>query len=235
MSNFKHGLLNWMDVIVVFFLAVLPPLSRSIFYVLDFESQRQWVMDQLLVALIVNSLQISLPILFIMHLRNVRWENHGFVKLRPAKDLAIATGLTFLCYLAYYLTCIVLAFSGQDYSKDVNPFQGMSNDESSSRVTLFLIFAASAANGFTEELAMRSYLIPRISKLTNSDASAVILTSAIFAIYHMYQGRYGIISALFVGLVLGTYFARTKRFWPIFIAHAFMDVIPLLIMSFPPE
>ena len=140
-----------------------------------------------------------------------------------------------MCIRDSYLTLIVLAFLQQDYTSDANPLVGMPVGESPPQLTLLLIFVASAANGFTEELAMRSYLIPRISRLMGSDLSALIITSGLFAIYHMYQGRYGIISALLVGLILGIYFVRTKRFWPIAIAHTFMDVIPLLIMAFPLE
>jgi len=185
--------------------------------------------------LIVTSLQVCVPLILIMYLRNVRWLDHGFVSFRPIKDVLIAFGLTLGCYIVYYAAVIGLFLLKQDYTSDVNPFAAMSTEGASPLLTLLLIFAASAANGFTEELAMRSYLIPRLSKLTGSDVVAVILTSALFAIYHMYQGRCGIISALLIGIILGSYFVRTRRFWPIAIAHIFMDVLPLAIMAFPPE
>ena len=232
---FNRSLLPWMDVIAIFCLAVLPHIARSLFMVLFPAAQATPSLNQLLAILIVGSLQISVPILLIMHLRKVRWADHGFVSFSPDKDILIAFGLTAASYIAYYVAVAGLFFFEQNYTSDANPFRTMSTEGASPYVTLILIFSASIANGFTEELAMRAYLIPRLSKLTGSDAVAVILTSALFAIYHMYQGRYGIISALLIGLIFGSYFVRTKRFWPIALAHIFMDIIPLAMLAFPPE
>jgi len=80
-------------------------------------------------------------------------------------------------------------------------------------------------------LAMRSYLIPRITDLSGSSAFAIVLTSALFASYHSYQGQYGVISAFAIGIVLAIYFSKAKRFWPIVIAHFFMDAIPLAMIA----
>ena len=87
------------------------------------------------------------------------------------------------------------------------------------------------ANGLAEELAIRSYLLTRLSEIIGSKAAAVILTSVLFAAYHSYQGRYGVLAAVMAGLVFGTYFAKTNRFWPIFIAHFIMDALPLTLIA----
>lgn len=235
MSNFKRHLLSWADVVAVLALAVLPPLTKSLFHLLIPTGQAQFSFDELLIQLIVRSFQVSLPILLIIHLRKASWKDYGFVGIRPTKDVAIASGLTLLSYILFYLAFYLLVLLKQDFTSDVNQLEQMSMGQPSLQITLPLIFAASIANGFAEELAMRSYLITRLSQLMGSEASAVILTTALFSLYHAYQGRYGIISALLIGLVLGFYFVRTRRFWPIAIAHAFMDIIPLALMAFPPE
>lgn len=172
-----------------------------------------------------------MPILLIMKLRNIRWADYGFVNFRPVRDSLVAIGLTVLCYVASYAVAILLYNFGYDFSGDSDAIPQMTTNASISLGTIVLIMAASAANGFAEELAIRSYLITRLTELCGSAAVAVIATSVLFAAYHSYQGRYGVISALMAGLALGAYFAKTKRFWPIMIAHFFMDALPLSMIA----
>ena len=120
---------------------------------------------------------------------------------------------------------------GVDFSGDYDGIPAMTADASISLGSIVLIFVASAANGFAEELVMRSYLLTRLSEIIGSKLAAVLLTSILFAAYHSYQGRYGVLSALIVGLVFGTYFAKTNRFWPIFVAHFIMDALPFTLIA----
>jgi len=181
--------------------------------------------------LVARSLQVSLPILLIMRLRKVRWADYGFVSFRPLHDIAIAIGLTLLCYFTYFaLTTLIYNF-GLDFSSDSDAIPQMTTEASISILSIFLILTASAANGFCEELAMRSYLLTRLSELCGSQVIAVVTTSMLFASYHIYQGRYGVILALVVGLILGTYFAKAKRIWPIVITHFLMDAYPLSLIA----
>jgi hypothetical protein len=76
-----------------------------------------------------------------------------------------------------------------------------------------ILLVALAFNSFGEELAMRAYLIPRLEQLFASTPMAVILSSAVFASYHVYQGAYGVVGALVTGIVLGTSFVILRRLW----------------------
>ena len=167
---------------------------------------------QMLVLLTVRSLQVSVPILLIMKLRNVSWSDYGFVGFRKLIDILIAVGLVVLCYCAYYGSAIILYNCGVDFSGDYDGIPVMTADASISLGSIVLIFVASAANGLAEELAIRSYLLTRLSEIIGSKVAAVILTSVLFAAYHSYQGRYGVLAAVMAGLVFGTYFAKTNRF-----------------------
>jgi len=81
------------------------------------------------------------------------------------------------------------------------------------------------ANSFGEELTMRSFLIVRLTQLLKSPILAVILTSSMFAAYHLYQGVGPAFGVLFVGLVFGTYFAFSRRIAPLLIAHTIMNLV----------
>ena len=225
-----RNFLKWIDVVAIFCLAVLPDLVKSCLAVSNTPSNT-YPFVQMLVLLTVRSLQVSVPILLIMKLRNVSWSDYGFVGFRKLMDILIAVGLVVLCYCTYYGSAIILYNCGVDFSGDYDGVPAMTADASISLGSILLIFIASAANGFAEELAIRSYLLTRLSEIIGSKAAAVILTSVLFAAYHSYQGRYGVLAAVMAGLVFGTYFAKTNRFWPIFIAHFIMDALPLTLIA----
>jgi membrane protease YdiL (CAAX protease family) len=87
-----------------------------------------------------------------------------------------------------------------------------------------LFIVAQLANGFAEELVMRGYLIPRFEDLFGSTGKALVLSSVLFASYHLYQGLYGAGSALVMGLVFGVAFIAMRRLWPIAAAHALLNI-----------
>lgn len=225
----KLGLSSHFDVAAVFCLAVLPDLVRS-FMATNSAGATTSSLDSLLWLLIVRSLQVSLPILVILKLRSVKWSDYGFLGFRPVWDTLVALGLVLAGYVAYYLLALSLLLIGFDFSADANALPGMMQEAQISVFSVLLVFAASCANGFAEELAIRSYLITRLGELTGSTMLAVVTTTILFAAYHSYQGRYGIVSALAVGSVFAIYFVTAKRFWPIAMAHAMMDFIPLVLM-----
>src|SRR5262249_9801252 len=67
-----------------------------------------------------------------------------------------------------------------------------------------LMLFRSAAIGFTEELVSRAYLITRLDQLTKSPAAAVLLSSILFASYHVYYGPGAALADIaIVGLVFG--------------------------------
>ena len=111
----------------------------------------------------------------------------------------------------------VMSEAGQAMIRDMSP---------PSTIALPVIVASGLANGFAEELAMRAYFIPRLVQLSGSRTVAVLLTSVVFALYHLYQGPVGAVHAFSIGLVFGIYFVTARRFWPVALAHAAMDVIP---------
>ena len=228
----SRDLLGAFDILAIFCLAVLPDLFRS-FMETSSTVAVSWPFNSLMLSLIVRSLQVSLPILLILKLRNVRWSDYGFVKFRPLRDPLAALGLAIMGYATYYFFAYGLLFAGFDFSGDADALQSMTQDAQFGIPALMLLILASCANGFAEEIAIRSYLLVRVGELCGSFVFAAIFTTLLFAAYHSYQGRYGIVSALAVGAVFATYFVITKRFWPIAIGHALMDVVGLAALLTP--
>lgn len=97
---------------------------------------------------------------------------------------------------------------------------------------MVLLVLMSACNGFAEEIVMRGFLIPQFRTLFGGNAlAAVTLSAALFAAYHVYQGVYGLAGAFAGGMIFGLVFVKTRRLWPLVIAHATWDIVGILGMS----
>ena len=217
------------DIAAVLCLAVFPSIfdSAIIFFTAPTEAYSTSFVT-MLYQLIVRSVQVAIPMLLIIQLRNSRWQEHGFLPLRPLHDLSTAFGLMLASYFAYYIACCVLMTANYDLAGDAEQMSELFESPKINGSIVFLILLASLTNGFTEELVMRSYLIPRFEEVTGSKLFALLVTTILFACYHLYQGLLGVIAAMCMGLIVGWYFQRYRRFWPLAIAHVMMDVIPLI-------
>ncbi|MGI5950623.1 MAG: CPBP family intramembrane glutamic endopeptidase [Brooklawnia sp.] len=84
---------------------------------------------------------------------------------------------------------------------------------------------AAFMNGALEEVVMVGYLFTRWRQ-AGWHRVPIILTSALIrGTYHLYQGFGGFLSNFVFGLVLGWLYTRTKRLWPLVIAHTLIDVV----------
>jgi membrane protease YdiL (CAAX protease family) len=89
----------------------------------------------------------------------------------------------------------------------------------------FLLVVAQGANGFAEELVMRAYLITRLERLLSTTWVAVVVTTVLFASYHIYLGFAGMIGAAAIGFVYAISFCWFRRLWPLCVAHALHNIL----------
>ena len=71
---------------------------------------------------------------------------------------------------------------------------------------------------------MIGYLFTRWRQAGWRPVPIVVVSALIRGTYHLYQGFGGFLSNLVFGLLLGWLYTRTKRLWPLVIAHALIDV-----------
>jgi membrane protease YdiL (CAAX protease family) len=77
--------------------------------------------------------------------------------------------------------------------------------------------------GLLEEV-IAAYLITRLEQLRLTPIAAVGLSALLRGSYHLYQGWGGFLGNLAMGALFGFVFVRTKRAWPLVIAHVLLDV-----------
>ncbi|MFT8395832.1 CPBP family intramembrane glutamic endopeptidase [Propionibacterium sp.] len=85
------------------------------------------------------------------------------------------------------------------------------------------VFAA-FANGMLEEVVMIGYLLTRWRQCGWHPGAAIAVSALIRGSYHLYQGFGGFAGNLVMGLAFGWYWQRTRRLWPLVIAHTLLDV-----------
>jgi len=81
------------------------------------------------------------------------------------------------------------------------------------------------ANGFAEEVVVVGYLITRLRQLGLSQNRAILASSVLRGLYHLYQGFGAGLGNLVMGLVFGYAWCRTGRLWPLVIAHGVIDTV----------
>jgi CAAX protease family protein len=83
----------------------------------------------------------------------------------------------------------------------------------------------SLINGTFEEFFLCRYLIERFQ--SSGAAFAVTLSAGIRMLYHVYQGPYGTLSILAFGIIIGTYYWRTRALAAVMVTHILADLIAL--------
>ena len=91
------------------------------------------------------------------------------------------------------------------------------------RIPVLLLVAF--ANGWAEEVIVVGFLLTRLRQLRISPLAAVIITSLLRGLYHLYQGFGAGLGNVAMGLVFGYVYLRTGRLWPLIVAHALIDAV----------
>lgn len=89
-------------------------------------------------------------------------------------------------------------------------------------VPVLLLNAAEAA--LLEEVVVVAYLVTRLRQLGVSQVGAIAASAILRGSYHLYQGWGGFLGNVAMGVLFGFVFVRTRRAWPIVIAHFLLDV-----------
>lgn len=75
-----------------------------------------------------------------------------------------------------------------------------------------------------EEVVVVAYLVTRLRQLGLRENASVGASALLRGTYHLYQGWGGFLGNLAMGALFGTVFSRTRRVWPIVVAHLLLDV-----------
>ena len=78
--------------------------------------------------------------------------------------------------------------------------------------------------GVTEEIVVRGYAQTRLEQLRAPAAVILLVPTALWAVLHVYQGLGAALTIFGLGLMYAWYFQRTRRLWPLILAHILIDM-----------
>lgn len=224
----------WVETAVVLLVVVVPDLFYA-FSITWWWPQLSYERPFAYAALyyVVRASQVSGLIVYLIWRCADRWSHFGLVRPDWTIDVFFGLGIAFADFVVYYSFWFAIwlfmpkAYTNLILDDRVSAFfsrpQGL--------IEYSLLMVACFANAFAEELAMRGYLIHRFERLLGSTWKALLLSSTLFAAYHLYQGTAGLVSIFLSGLVYGGAFCLLRRLWPIVIAHAIADITGWLDVS----
>jgi uncharacterized protein len=82
--------------------------------------------------------------------------------------------------------------------------------------------------GVTEEVLVRGYAQTRLEQLRLPGPLVVLAPTALWALLHVYQGLAAVAIIFGLGLLWSIWFHRTRRLWPLVVAHIFYDLVGLI-------
>ncbi len=91
---------------------------------------------------------------------------------------------------------------------------------------MLLLFAVQ--NALVEEVLMVGYLFTRWRQAGWPVLVVVGVSALIRGTYHLYQGFGGFVGNIVMGLVFGWAYTRTRRVWPLVVAHFLLDAVAFI-------
>jgi uncharacterized protein len=79
--------------------------------------------------------------------------------------------------------------------------------------------------GLSEEIVVAAYVLTRLRQLGWSNSRALAAASMLRGSYHLYQGYGGFVGNAVMGVIFGWWFQRTRRVWPLIVAHSIIDAV----------
>ena len=84
--------------------------------------------------------------------------------------------------------------------------------------------------GVTEEVVVRGYAQTRLEQLRVPAAVVLLVPTALWGVLHVYQGLGAALTIFCLGLLYAWYFQRTRRLWPLILAHSLFDMTQLVFI-----
>jgi uncharacterized protein len=159
---------------------------------------------------------------FLLARNHEGWPGIGLTRFRPG-DI----GMGLLLWVASFVLVLVLAqlfqFFGQrevDFLPEELPLWF--------RAIQAVLIAVTA--GVTEEIVVRGYAQTRLEQLRAPVAVILLLPTALWGVLHVYQGLGAALTIFGLGLMYAWYFQRTRRLWPLILAHVLFDMTQLVLI-----
>jgi len=160
----------------------------------------------------------SLPSLALIWLMILKTKSIDDCNIKPARMDLISASITLPCLL-------LIAFVISSVSSFIGESQSRLSFISPSTISGWLILCLSCiCSAYLEESYFRYYLLTKRSELKLNAPSALVFSTALFSICHIYEGPLGVLNAAISGAFLCLIFLRFNSLHGIALAHGLYNI-----------
>ena len=203
------------ELAIVFGITVAAPLALSLasgqFYNLDFSQTR---------LLSTITAEVVLVAILWPWLAARGWAFRAIARTPEPMDGLRGCGVALLSYLAYYVNVVVWA------AIVPSSYTAMLAATPTGAAAPWTIVLVSIVNPIVEEFLWLAYGVTALSRY--GLRTAVAISIALRVVIHSYQGILALTGILPLAIVFTVYYARTRRLWPVVVAHVLFDTVGLV-------
>ena len=170
-------------------------------------------------ALLTLGMEGVFALLFVPWLWWRGWRGNALTAPSGPLDVPRGIVLWFISYLALGVVFGAIALVKKDI---VEPAVKVSLSDA-------VIVAVSILNAVFEELLWLAYGVTALARrigLRRACIASVVLRTSV----HAYEGPLAVLGVLPIGIVFTFYFAKTRRVWPVIVAHALQDAFAFVYL-----
>jgi membrane protease YdiL (CAAX protease family) len=174
----------------------------------------------------VVAFEVLVAALLVPWLRRRGWSPRAVAGLPRVMDIARGVGVAALAYSCYIATWVLFSRLQPELARAL----GAMSSPAAVPLSMTLVVIASLVNPVFEEFLWLGYGVGRIAPLIGvrvASALSVVLRLSV----HLYQGPWALLAILPLGVAFTWYYGRTRRLWPVIVAHALFDLIPFLRLA----
>ena len=208
--------------VAVFLLLIVPSMALSLFVIR--QGQLSFVLTA--TAIILRDLGLVGLILFFLWRNGESVSRTGWTWRRPARELILGV----LCFVPVFLGAALLerALLRAGLSPPATPLPSFLKEQGPAEALLAVLLVTVVA--LAEETIFRGYLLLRFRAVLRSTTASVLLSSAIFAVGHGYEGSAGLVTIGVMGAVFAlVYLWRGSLVAPI-VMHFLQDFLSIVLL-----
>jgi len=141
------------------------------------------------------------------------------------------------CYMANIIVSVLYVLASRTDIMDIASDR-LENMEVLAELAAVSVVPISIYVGIYEEILFRGFFLTRLRRLfggpqsARATALAILLSSAVFGLAHVYQGTLGVLQTFTVGIILALIAVWRRKIWACMIAHMGIDIFGLILLKF---
>jgi membrane protease YdiL (CAAX protease family) len=224
----------WLELGLVLLLAFAPGILSLLLAAIGSTGDNASTSEQLLPAIVSGVFTLFLswsPVLLIAYLLTRSGEGRwgiGLGRFDGRADGLVGLGL----WITSFVLVLVLARLFEPLGQNNVDFLP---NELPLWFRIVEAFAIATTAGVTEEVVVRGYAQTRLEQLKAPTAVILLLPTALWGMLHLYEGAGPALTIFCLGMLYAWYYHKTRRLWPIIIAHALFDLTQLALLLTQPS